>query len=269
MNKIFTYILISIIAISLGLSLASVLGLISFLPFLDTSYITLLPGISIACGALIAVMAFNRDKEYQAIERIRKTDEIYLSLARESFVEVVNLLKDRNNDRIIWVRAARLLLQTMDLKARIKTEDMIKAFELAEERTRIELFMTLTLQPEASGKREALPPQFYYGIEDWETEESLDEAARKGGSKTAGGLVTIDKNVPEPSSKLLNRQSVVAIYDFLKFPEGYNNLLSKVSVWTEGWEHSYGVDQGARRYVAHSAQNWAIDENLIKADGEG
>lgn len=213
-------------------------------------------------------MAFNRDKEYQAAESVRKTDEIYLSLARESFQEVVSLLKDRNNARIIWVRAARLLLQTMELKTRIKTEDIIKAFELAEESTRIELSMILTLQPEDGGKREALPPQFYYGIEDWETEESLDEAAKKGGSKTAGGLVTIDKNIPEPSSKLLSKQSVVAIYDFLKFPEDYDDPLSKVSVWTEGWEHSYGIDQGARRYVAHATQNWAIDQNLIKADNK-
>tara|TARA_R100001377_G_scaffold84244_1_gene67354 strand:- start:13 stop:780 length:768 start_codon:yes stop_codon:yes gene_type:complete len=246
MNKILTNILISIIVASLGLSLLSVLGLISSLKFINTNYITLLPGISIACGALIAVMAFNRDKAYQAAESIRKTDEIYLSLARESFQEVVNLLMDRNNDRMIWVRASRLLLQTMDLKTKIKTEDIIKAFELAEESTRIELYIVLTIQPEDGGRREALPPQFYYGIEDWETEESLDEAAKKGGSRSAGGAVTIDRNVPEPSSKLLSKQSVVAIYDFLKFPESYDDPLPKVNVWSEEWEQSHGIDQGAR-----------------------
>jgi preprotein translocase subunit Sec61beta len=251
---------------SLGLSLISVAGLISYFEFIDAGYVTLLPGISIACGAMIAVLAFNRDKEYQASENCRKTDEIYLSLARESFQEVVNLLKDRNNDRMIWVRAARLLLQTMELKKKIQTQDIIKAFELAEESTRIELYMILTIQPEGSGKREALPPQFYYGIEDWETEEVLDEAAIKGGSKSAGGQVTIDKNLPEPSSKLLSKHSVVAIYEFLKFPENYDDPLPKVEVWTEGWEESHGIDQGARRYVEHASKTWAIDGKLVKAD---
>tara|TARA_Y100000780_G_C13375719_1_gene298373 strand:- start:29 stop:421 length:393 start_codon:yes stop_codon:yes gene_type:complete len=123
----------------------AVLGLISCLPFIDQNNLTLLPGISIGCGGMIAILAFVRDRHHQKNDRLRKSDEIYLNIARESFNEVYDLLKDKNNDRIIWVRASRLLLQAIALKNKIETNDIIQAFEVSEERLRTELYRTFSI----------------------------------------------------------------------------------------------------------------------------
>ena len=249
--------------LSLGMSLLAVVGLIENIPFLDKDQLSLLPGISIGCGGMIAILAFFRDRKHQQADRVRKSDEIYLSLARDSFDEVFNLLKDKNNDRVVWVRAARLLLQTLQLKNKIATTDILEAFKLAEERLRTELYRTLSVSTGSHKNRQPLPPQFFYSIEDWETEKNLDNAAIKGGSKTVVSSVTIHENVPEPDSSGLAIQSVIAIYNFLKFPSDYDDPLETVEKWDNNWAYSHGIDQGAKRYVAHASENIVINGKLI------
>ncbi len=178
-----------------------------------------LPAIAISSGVLIASITYLRDKTSQITERQRKSDEIYLNLARDSFDEVYALLKDKNNDRIIWVRASRLLLQTLELKKDIKTPDILKVFALAEERLRTELYRTLTVKSSAHSNPQPLPPQFFYGIESWESEPSIDQAAIQASDRIKAHRVVMDKNIPESNLRPLSQKTVIAIYDFLKFPE--------------------------------------------------
>jgi hypothetical protein len=253
-----------IVFISLSLSFMAVLGLISCLPFIDQNNLTLLPGISIGCGGMIAILAFVRDRHHQKNDRLRKSDEIYLNIARESFNEVYDLLKDKNNDRIIWVRASRLLLQAMALKNKIETNDIIQAFEVSEERLRTELYRTFSITVDGDKNKQALPPQFFYGIDDWETEKNLDEAAIKGGSKTVCVSVNIHENIPSPSSGGLANKSVIAIFDFSEFPLSYDDPLKKVNDWSDDWADSHGINQGAKRYIAHKKSNSVIGGKLYK-----
>lgn len=211
---------------------------------------------------MIAILAFFRDRKNQRSDRVRKSDEIYLSIARQSFDEVFDLLKDRNNNRLIWIRASRLLLYALEIKTKITTPDIIEAFQLAEERLRAELFRTLRYTTEGHKNKQPLPPQFFYGIEDWKTEESLDDAAVKGGSKMIVSSVNIHKNVPEPSSGGLSPRSIIAIYDFLEFPANYNDPLQKVQTWDDNWADSHGISQGAKRYVAHTERHLVINGKL-------
>ncbi len=261
---VITRLLAVIIFLSLGASLLAVLDLLHYARFLDKTYIPLLPGISVGCAALVAVLSYMRDKAYQAKESRRKADEIHFKVAKDSFEEIFSLLKDQNNDRIVWIRAARLLLDSTALKEKVKTEDIRVAFDVAEENLRSQLYRALTVHSDEDGSRQPLPPQFFYGIADWKAEESLDNAAKRGGSNIVVGTLTIDRNMREPDAPLLDRKSVVAIFDFLRFPEDYPDRLPGVRIWDEPWENSHGIDQGARRYVAHSRSNIAIDGKLIK-----
>ena len=266
-HRVITILLVTlaiIVFISLSLSFMAVLGLISCLPFIDQNNLTLLPGISIGCGGLIAILAFVRDRQHQKNDSVRKSDEIYLSIARDSFNEVYDLLKDNNNDRIIWVRAARLLLQALDLKEKVKTKDIIEAFEVSEERLRAELYRTFSITVDGDKNKQALPPQFFYGITDWETEKDLDAAAIKGGSTMVCASVNIHENIPSPSSGGLSQSSVIAIFDFLEFPSNYDDPLTKVEVWEDCWADSHGIKQGAKRYVAHTKSNAVIGGKLHK-----
>ncbi len=264
MQKLTTCSLIALglaVFVSLLFSFLAVIGQVSVFGFIDKEQVALLPGISISCGGLIAILAFIRDREHQKKDRMRKSDEIYLSLARDSFDEVFSLLKDRNNDRLIWVRASRLLMQALNMKTKITTKDLIEAFELAVERLRTELYRTLSVQGEDK-KRQPLPPQFFYGIQDWQTEKSLDEAAIKGESKMVVCSVNIHENTPEPGAGSLAVQSVIAIYKFLQFPDDYKDPLPIGTDWEGDWVDSHGIEQGARRFVAHKKQTYVINGQL-------
>lgn len=250
-----------IIAFSLSLSLLTVSGLGHYIRFVDQ--VTLLPGVSVACAALIAALSYVRDIKHQAAERQRKSDEIYLNIAKDSFSEVVKLLKDLNNDRVIWIRAARLLLNSRDLKTKIKTSDVKDAFEVAEERLRSELYRTLSVVLQPDGEPEPLPPAFFYGIQDRRTETSLDNAAIKGGSQIVVGSLSIHKIFSSPPLKALDPKSVVAIFDFLELPQNFSDPLVNIEVWDEPWEKSHGRDQGARRFVSHNRDHFAIDGKLV------
>lgn len=262
------YTLSIVLAISLILSLISVLGFIQHIPFIDVNNLHLLPGISISCGAIIATLAFFRDRQYQKKLDDRKSDELYLNIARDSFNEVYDLLKDQNNDSLIWIRASRLLLHTLNLKPKIKTNNIIEAFEVAEEKLRTELYRTLTITDEKHKIKQPLPPQFFYGISDWSTEKSLDEAAIKGGSKTVVSSVNIHQNIPESGATQLAAKTIIAIYDFLEFPHNYTDPLENIKAWDENWKSSCGVTQGAKRFLAHVNEHYVINGKLHKKEAD-
>ena len=255
--------LITIAIVTLAIAIMNLFGAIPE-NIIAPNKLVVLPAIAISSGVLIASITYLRDKTSQASDSQRKSDEIYLNLARDSFDEVYDLLKDKNNDRIIWVRASRLLLQTLALKNDIKTPDILKAFALAEERLRGELYRTLSIKTSDHSSQQPLPPQFFYGIEDWETETSIDEAAIKSKSKIEAHRVVIDKNLPESDFRPLSQKTIIAIYNFLEFPENYDDLLPKVEDWTDNWQDSHGTDQGAKRYVAHHKEHYVVNGKLHK-----
>ncbi len=262
MNKI-VVLLITIAVLTLGIAICNIFGLIPE-TLIQQSKMSTLPAIAISAGVLIASITYLRDKTSQSIGQQRKSDELYLNLARDSFDEVYGLLKDKNNDRVIWVRASRLLLQTLAIKLKIKTPDITEAFELAEERLRTELYRSLSIKTEGHSNRQPLPPQFFYGIDNWKTEASLDEAAKKSSNKIEAHRVEIDKNLPEPEIMSLSHKTVIAIYDFMKFSENYNDPLQDVEEWPDNWELSNGIEQGAKRYVSHKNNHYVVNGKLHK-----
>ncbi len=187
--------LILLITIAVATLITAISNLFGVIPesVIAQAKMVALPVIAISSGVLIASITYLRDKTYQATDRQRKSDEIYLNLARDSFDEVYELLKDKNNDRIVWIRASRLLLQTLALKIDIKTPDILKAFILAEDRLRTELYRSLSIKSSEHSNRQPLPPQFFYGTQDWETKSSIDEAAIKADNKIKAHQVVIDK----------------------------------------------------------------------------
>ncbi len=210
----------------------------------------------IACGALaftITIFIWGR-KETKS--------RFFLEQASKGFKEVINLLSDQNNNREVWVRAARTLLKTKNLKKRICLQEYLDGFEAEEESVRSELYTILTIVDEKTGERNSLPPQFFYGINNWREIEKLDEAAIQASYTTEVHDVTIDKVLPAIKHPLLAEESVVAIFDFLEYPKSYSDPLKSVNVWGDNWEMSWGESQGARRYVAHRASKYAVAGKL-------
>lgn len=230
--------------------------------FNDPARFSLLPGIAVGAGVLIAALAFVREHRKTSAERARHASEVFLARATDGFRTVIELLADQNNDRMLWIRASRTLLQALRLKEEITSKEYQLAYKLEEERARNDLYIALTSRDEKTGARRPLPPQFFYGIEDWSTTKTLDDAALKAAPDVKAYSVTIDSIPPQQSLRPLAVQSVVAIYEFLKYPEDYDDPLDDVKEWDEDWDRSHDIDQGARRYVAHTKQKFAIGGKL-------
>lgn len=222
----------------------------------------LLPGIAISSGVLVAIITYARERNKQIIEQERHTSELMLSKVKDGFDTVIDLLSDQNNNRVTWVRAARTLLKAVNLKQKITSEEFKVAYDLEEERARNELYGILSIKNEHTGERNPLPPQFFYGIEDWKKCKSIDDAAIKASTSAVVYSPTLDEVPPQPYLKPLSVKSVIAIFDFMEYPDTYSEPLKEVKEWSDNWQDSHGMDQGARRYVEHTNQKHAAGGKL-------
>lgn len=265
MQKFLTFVIVALALVALGVLGVSVYGqynLIAAEGVAQSHRFALLPGIAVSVGVLIAALTFVRERGKTEMERQQHVSEVLLARASEGFKTTIDLLSDQNNTRVVWVRAARTLLQAKRLGSQISSDEYKLAYKLEEERARNELYMVLTRPDEKTRSRQPLPPQFFYGIEDWATCKTLDEAAIRASQESAVYEITIDSVPPRPSLRALSPRSVVAIFSFIEYPKDYDDPLHGVPDWDENWDQSSDIDQGARRYVAHTKQKVAIDGKL-------
>ncbi len=267
MQKLLTTLIVILALAVLSVLVAALFG--SYILVFDTSggldisqRLSLLPAITISAGVLVAILTFERERKKQELEHQRHMSEVLLERVKDGFKTVIDLLSDQNNDRATWVRAARTLLKSVELKAKITSEEYKVAYELEEERARNDLYVILSLVDQKTGERTPLPPQFFYGIDDWRMCNSLDNAAVKASSSAVAYTVTIDGVPPQTHIRSLSEKSVIAIFDFVEYPETYNDPLKSVSDWDNNWDTSHGIDQGARRYVAHTKEKIAVGGKL-------
>lgn len=271
MQKFLTIVIVVLAFVAVGVLAASVYGqyhLMAVEEGVQSQRFALLPGIAVSVGVLIAALTFVRERGKTEMERRRHVSEVLLAQASEGFKTVVDLLSDQNNSRVVWVRAARTLLQTKQLGRKIHSEEYKLAYELQEERARNDLYTILTLTDDKTSGRQPLPPQFFYGIDDWRTCETLDEAAIRASQNAVAYTVTIDSVPPQPTLRPLSARSVVAIFSFVEYPKDYDDPLDDVPDWDENWDQSNDIDQGARRYVAHTKQKVAIDGKLYDTEAK-
>lgn len=221
-----------------------------------------LPYFVVSVAALIALLTYLREKAKLRDEFQEKRSKIFLELAKEGLESAYDMLKDQNNNRITWVRASRDILHALNLAKEIKTSQYLEAYRQFEEKIRHKLYLALTMVDEKTGARQPLPPQFFYGVSDWKGAKTLDEVAKETSGQIKSGSVSIDRNIDEPHSTPLSKNSVVAIYNFLEYPKDYDDPLKKVKVWDEGWEYSSGVCQGAKRFVSHISSFRAFNGKL-------
>ncbi|WP_321778696.1 hypothetical protein [Sulfurimonas sp.] len=263
MDKVVKF-LIFIVVITLIVAMANIFGLIPE-DCIDPEKMRTLPAIAISSGVLIASITYISNNKNQLSDRQKESDEINLLIAKDGFDETYTLLKDLNNDRVTWIRAARILYKSLELKKDIKLPQFLKSFEVSEERLRNQLYRLLQTDPENPDQSDkvSLPPQFFYGIDNWrDCKMSLNEAAIDSKSPIIAYSVEIDKVLPEPKAGGLSESSVIAIYDFLEYPDDYSDPLSKIKPWPNNYNGIYGIEQGARRYISHKMTYSVIDKKI-------
>ena len=245
-----------------------VYGSVEFVNAANSDGLKYLSSFVVSSAAFVALLTYMREKKRIGIELEERRSRFFFEQASAGLEEVYNLLKNQNNDRIIWLRAARDLLHSINLSKQISAPEFKEAYRLAEEKIRHKLYLALSIHNEETKERTALPPQFFYGLTDWQVERTLDEAAKLASQKIVAYDVSIDKVIRPQTTRPLSKVSVVAIYDFLEYPNEYKDPLNSVTVWRGNWDFGQniglGIDQGARRFVYHKLRHSAIDGKLYK-----
>lgn len=206
---------------------------------------------------------FNNQKQRQDIEDTDKRSLFFFEQAKLGLEEVYDMLKDKNNDRVTWVRAARDLLRARSIGKAITVQEYQEAYRLTEEKIRHKLYLALTIYDPKSHNRNPLPPQFFYGVQNWDVVRPLDEVAKEVSQQVQVYGISIDQTVPQSNILPLAAKSVIAIYDFLEYPTDYDDPLKTVEKWSDNWEDSRGASEGAKRFVYHDAHNTAIGGKLF------
>lgn len=238
-------------------------GSTEFNILLDNKGLKFLPYFVVCVAAFIGLLTYLREKAKLRNEAEEKRSKIFLNLAKEGLEGAYDMLKDQNNSRLTWIRASRDILHALNLSKEIKTSQYAEAYRLFEEKIRHKLYLALTVKNEKTGQREALPPQFFYGVADWKIAKSLDEVAKETSSRIQVGTVSIDQINKESNLTPLSEKSVVAIYDFLAYPKDYDDPLANVKIWDDDWEHSHGEIQGAKRFVSHITSYHAFNGKIF------
>jgi hypothetical protein len=115
------------------------------------------------------------------------------------------------------LEAARELLHSISLSKQISATDFKEAYRLAEEKIRHKLYLALSIYDAETKERKPLPPQFFYGLIDWQIERTLDDAAKLASQEIFVQTPSIDKVFRRSTIRSLAEASVVAIYDFLEY----------------------------------------------------
>jgi hypothetical protein len=148
-------------------------------------------------------------------DRQSQRSKFFLERSLLGFEHVVSLLNDRNNERRKWISAARILQQSLELSKSLTENEHKNIFQVEMDRYRHQLWEILNPYDEQ------ITPAFFYGCID--PGLAIDEAAKQSSLPRIG----------EPQSMLssahnLSEQSLFAIWDFMDFPEDYEDPLRDV-----------------------------------------
>ena len=131
---------------------------------------------------------------------------------------------------------------------------------------RNDLYLVLTIVDPQTGNRDSLPPHFFFGLRDWkedaEAKIKLDEVAKKASTPIRVSRVTLDEIRPEPPLYPLSEQSVIAIFDFLDYPEDFVETLRDVEDWKINWSDVHGAKKGPAQYIHHRKTKHAVNGKL-------
>ncbi|MCB9473269.1 MAG: hypothetical protein H6678_05605 [Candidatus Delongbacteria bacterium] len=257
--------------------LSAVLTLSAFLPSVESylsnvisnfnvSFAEFLTLFVVTSTALIAVLTLQDRLDYNKHEKIFRDSMFYFQQAKDGLQEALELLRDGNNDRVLWIRAARAIKSAQTLAEHITTASLRTAYKQVEHRTRNELYLALTILNDETGRREPLPPQFFYGTRDWRTPCSLDELAVATSGIGSAYSPDINSLPKQPVLDLLDQRSIMTIMDFTEYPADFEDPLHSsfdgIPDWEHNWEYTIGFKGGAMRYFAHRKQFYAMREKL-------
>lgn len=164
--------------------------------------------ISAFCILISSLLASSAVMKNSAKDNVDKISNFYLDKSLIELNNIYQLLKNQNNDRVTWILVSRIILLVDELSSKIELEHHKKVFDLQKFQIQHKIRDLLSYE-----KDEGLPVSFFIGLKDWKTIKESD------------ALIKINTIFIENQ---LSEESLVVIFDFIKYPDNYDDPLLNI-----------------------------------------
>jgi hypothetical protein len=169
------------------------------------------PPLRIALAGFLASVGWNLlSQGRNESESVEKQSHFYLESSLQTFKEALDLLSDGNNNRTIWIAAARLLEHAKKMERKIIVDAHKHVLEAKKIKLRSAFHNLVKDKPAA----------FYYGVENW-SQTLLEKAAEQSTAPRE------EKGRTSFLSTELSESSIHAVWEAGQYPRKYKDPLGK------------------------------------------
>ncbi|QFS51017.1 hypothetical protein [Nostoc sphaeroides] len=165
-------------------------------------------------GTCVAFFGIFLNEAAKLADKEKQVSKFFLEESLSGFNHTVELLRDRNNNRLKWISAARILQQSLYLSKKITEEEHKSILQIETDRYRHQLWEIL------NPNDKHITAAFFYGVRD--TSLDICEAAKESSIPKVGELQSRFSSIHN-----LSEESLFVIWNFMKFPEDYADPLSQ------------------------------------------
>jgi hypothetical protein len=205
--------------------------------------------ILVGLAALLASATVMKNIENtNKIEKEKKEKEnsaFYLEKSISELNNVYDLLKDKNNDRVTWILAARVLKMALELSENITQESHKKFYKLNELQLKHKLL-------DLFSNAEYRNLSFYVGCQN----------PLEGDVNSAIIQFVRYKN----QAKHLNEKSIYTIFSFIEYPDDFNDPLEDIKIPDNDEEMNKWKRRGGIPHYKKPIENYFL--LIINKDGE-
>ncbi|KQV42930.1 hypothetical protein ASE26_03180 [Duganella sp. Root198D2] len=199
-------------------------------------------------GILLTLYLQKKDMAIQATkddEEVAERRSLFnLEASIQAYSQALGLLRDGNNHRATWIRAARILKHGKVLADAVTVDAHKRALELR----------LLDYRSEFRDILEHKPAEFFYGVDPRYYELGLDRVA---------ALASLaDANEQAHAMRWLDEKSVYAVLEASQWPDDYQDPLRDDLPGEMDIEEKTFFAQGLARYMEHRQQWHSIAGNL-------
>lgn len=213
--------------------------------------------ISAFIASMSVMKSIKHSDKQKEIELNSNRSKFYLENIVEGLEVVYGLLKDKNNNRVIWIEAARTLENSLKLRNKVTEESHIEILEIKLMKYRHLFYQLFTV----GENNEPLPISFFFGINNWQEVTNASEANSLTEHVPVAHLVPEYGTVPRPPLMRLHPWSVMSIFKFMQFPSEYTDPLSTDNfpdigdLDVEEYFQRMDYAEGAKNYVKYRQEN--------------
>lgn len=198
--------------------------------------------ISAFCILISSLLASSAVMKNSVKDNVEKISNFYLDKSLIELDNIYKLLKNQNNDRVTWILVSRIIILVDELSSKIELEHHKKVFDLQKFQIQHKIRDLLSYE-----KDEGLPVSFFIGLKNWKNIKDSD---------------ALSQISPIFVENQLNEKILIKIFDFIKYPDNYDDPLLNIKTpknieELEKWKNNggnVGITLGAYMYLKKKLQ---------------